>query len=50
MAHWRLGERDKARMWLDQAVRQMDKQKLPDDDLHRFRAEAEALLAEQGKP
>jgi serine/threonine-protein kinase len=46
MAHWRLGDRDKARTWFDRAVQWMDKHKPHDDELRRFRAEAEAMLAD----
>jgi tetratricopeptide (TPR) repeat protein len=46
MAHWRLGDRDEARMWFDRAVEWTDEHKPHDDELRRFRAEAEALLAE----
>jgi Flp pilus assembly protein TadD len=49
MAHWRLGNRDKAQTWFDQAVQWMDKHKPHDDQLRRFRAEAEDLLAEARK-
>jgi tetratricopeptide (TPR) repeat protein len=49
MAHWRLGDRDKARAWLDRAVQGMDRHKPHDDELRRFRAEAEAILAEARK-
>ena len=49
MAHWRLGDRDKARTWFDRAVKWMDKYNPPDDELRRFRTEAEALLAEANK-
>ena len=49
MAHWRLGDRDEARTWFDRAVQWMDKHKPQDDELRRFRAEAEAALAEAGK-
>jgi tetratricopeptide (TPR) repeat protein len=44
MAHWRLGEKDKARQWFDRAVQWMDKNQRKGDELHRFRAEAEELL------
>jgi tetratricopeptide (TPR) repeat protein len=50
MAHWRLGERDKAQTSFDRAVEWMDKYKPYDEQLRRFRAEAEALLAETRKP
>jgi Flp pilus assembly protein TadD len=46
MAHWRLGDRDQARAWFDRAVQGMDRHKPHDGELRRFRAEAEALLAE----
>jgi serine/threonine-protein kinase len=45
MAHWRLGDRDKARTWFDRAVQWMDRQMPYDDELRRFRAETEAMLA-----
>jgi tetratricopeptide (TPR) repeat protein len=47
MAYWRLGNRDQAQTWFDQAVQWMDRHK-PHDELRRFRAEAEALLAKGG--
>jgi serine/threonine-protein kinase len=50
MAHWRLGHRDEARAWFDRAVKWMDRHKPNDGELRRFRAEAEALLAEARKP
>jgi tetratricopeptide (TPR) repeat protein len=49
MAHWRLGDRDQARTWLDRAVQWMDKHQPHHDELRRFRAEAEAMLAEQNE-
>jgi tetratricopeptide (TPR) repeat protein len=48
MAHWQLGDKKQARRWYDQAVTWMDKNKPQDDELRRFRAEAEALLGIQG--
>jgi tetratricopeptide (TPR) repeat protein len=48
MAHWRLGNRDKARAWFDQAVQWMDKHNPHDAELRRFRAEAEVMLADPG--
>ena len=48
MANWRLGDRDQAQSWFDRAVQWMDKHKPHDDELRRFRAEAEALLAVGG--
>jgi tetratricopeptide (TPR) repeat protein len=44
MAHWQLGEKDKARAWYDHAVAWMDQHKPNDEELKRFRAEATALL------
>jgi WD40 repeat protein len=49
MAHWRLGERDQARRWYEQAVRWMDKKKPLDEELRRFREEASALLGIKGQ-
>jgi tetratricopeptide (TPR) repeat protein len=46
MAHWRLGDCDKARTWFDRAVTWMDSHKPHDQELRRFRAEASAMLAE----
>jgi tetratricopeptide (TPR) repeat protein len=43
-AHWQLGSRDQARIWLGRAVESMDKDGLQDQDLRRSRAEAEELL------
>ena len=44
-----LGDRDKARIWFDRAVQWMDRHKPHDDELCRFRAEAEAMLADPGQ-
>jgi tetratricopeptide (TPR) repeat protein len=44
MAHWRLSNKPEARKWYDQAVGWMEKNKPQDEELQRFRAEAEALL------
>jgi tetratricopeptide (TPR) repeat protein len=44
MAHWRLGEREQARTWYDQAVARMDKHRPQSEELIRFRAEAAELL------
>jgi serine/threonine protein kinase/Flp pilus assembly protein TadD len=44
MAHWRLGEKDKAREWYDRAAQWMDKNKPKDDELRPFRTEAAELL------
>jgi tetratricopeptide (TPR) repeat protein len=45
MAHWQLGEKDKAREWYDRAAEWMDKNQPTNEELLRFRAEAAALLA-----
>jgi serine/threonine protein kinase/tetratricopeptide (TPR) repeat protein len=44
MAHWKLGEKDKARQWYDRAVQWMDKNQPKNEELRRFRAEAAELL------
>jgi tetratricopeptide (TPR) repeat protein/serine/threonine protein kinase len=44
MAHWQLGEKDKARAWYDRAVQWMDKIQPKNEELRRFRAEAAELL------
>ncbi len=44
MAHWRLGQEDEARKWHAKAVEWMQKHKPNDDELRRFRAEAEELI------
>jgi serine/threonine protein kinase/tetratricopeptide (TPR) repeat protein len=44
MAHWKLGEKDKAREWYDKAVEWMDKNEPNNKELRRFRAEAAELL------
>ncbi len=50
MAHWQLGDKDQARKWCDQAVGWMDKNQPKDEELLRFRAEAEELMkTESGK-
>ena len=49
MAHCRLGDRDKARRWFERAVQWMDRHKPHDDELRRFRKEAETVLAGTGK-
>jgi tetratricopeptide (TPR) repeat protein len=43
LSHWRLGDRDKARMWFDRAAQWMDKYMPYNDELRRFRAEADML-------
>jgi tetratricopeptide (TPR) repeat protein len=44
MAHWQLGDKPQARSWYDKAVTWMDKNQTKDEELIRFRTEAEALL------
>jgi superkiller protein 3 len=44
MAHWQLGEKDKAREWYDKAIAWMDKNEPKNDELRRFRSEAAELL------
>jgi tetratricopeptide (TPR) repeat protein/tRNA A-37 threonylcarbamoyl transferase component Bud32 len=44
MAHGRLGEKEKARKWFEQAVRWMEKNDPKNDELAGFRAEAERVL------
>jgi tetratricopeptide (TPR) repeat protein len=44
MAHWQVGQKDKARTWYDEAVAWMEKNQPKDLELIRFRAEAAALL------
>jgi tetratricopeptide (TPR) repeat protein len=46
MAHCRLGDPDKAQTWFDRTVQWMDRHNPRDDELRRFRAEAEGILAE----
>jgi serine/threonine protein kinase/WD40 repeat protein len=50
MAHWQLGNKDEARKWCDQALGWMVKNKSQDEELRRFRAEAEGLLKADKKP
>jgi tetratricopeptide (TPR) repeat protein len=44
MAQWRLGNKAEARKWYDQAVQWMEKNQPKNEELVRFRAEAEKLL------
>jgi tetratricopeptide (TPR) repeat protein len=44
MAHWQLGKKVEARKWYDQAVTWMDKNAPKNEELRRFRAEAEELM------
>jgi uncharacterized protein HemY len=44
MAHWQLGDKDKARAWFDKSLAWMEKSKKDDVELKRLRAEAADLL------
>ena len=44
LAHWQLGEVEEARRWYDKAVAQLVDDPSPDEELLRFRAEAEKTL------
>ena len=44
MAHWQLGNKDKARQWYAQAVEWMEKNQPHSETLRRFRAETAELL------
>jgi tetratricopeptide (TPR) repeat protein len=50
MAHWQLGEKEKARAWYERAVQWMEKNQPRDEQLHRFHAEAEKLLRLEESP
>jgi tetratricopeptide (TPR) repeat protein len=50
MAHWRLGEKDKARHWFDQAEEWMRKNGRQYRDLQSLRAEAAELLGIKEEP
>ena len=49
MAHGQLGEREEARRCYERAVGWMEQYRPRDEELHRFRAEAAALLGVQAK-
>ena len=50
LAHWQLGEKEKARTWFDRAVQWMDKHQPMDEELRRFRSEAaQSLGIKDGK-
>jgi serine/threonine protein kinase/tetratricopeptide (TPR) repeat protein len=44
MAHWRKGDRAEARTWYEKAVAWFDRHHPDDEELTRFRAEADALI------
>jgi hypothetical protein len=50
MALWQLGAREEARTWYDRARPWVQKNAPPNDELRRFRAEAEALLGIKKEP
>ncbi len=54
MAHWKLGEKEQARKWYDQAVQWMEKNQPRNEEqseeLRRFRAEAAELLGIKDRP
>ncbi len=50
MAHWQLGEKEKARAWFDKSAAWMARGKKDDPDLKRFRAEAAELLGVKEGP
>jgi tetratricopeptide (TPR) repeat protein/serine/threonine protein kinase len=49
MAHWQLGNKEEARTRFEKAVAWMEKNKPSDEELRRFRAEAEELLGVKKK-
>jgi tetratricopeptide (TPR) repeat protein/tRNA A-37 threonylcarbamoyl transferase component Bud32 len=50
MAHWQLGDKEKARQCYDRVTRWMDSNKTDHQELRRFRAEAAALLGIEKAP
>jgi tetratricopeptide (TPR) repeat protein len=48
MAHWQLGEKEKARKWFDQATDWLDKNQPKNEEFRRFRAEAAELMGIDG--
>ena len=44
MTHWQLGNKEQARRWFDKAVGWMEKNRPKDEELLRFRAEADQLI------
>jgi uncharacterized protein HemY len=44
MAHWQLGHKEEACKWHEKAAQWMDKHQPKNEELRRFRAEAETLL------
>jgi Tfp pilus assembly protein PilF len=50
MTHWRLGDQINARRYYEQAVQWMEKNQPQNEELRRFRAEAEELVTANAKP
>jgi WD40 repeat protein/serine/threonine protein kinase/Flp pilus assembly protein TadD len=50
MAYWQIGEKDKARQAYEQGVQWMDKNQPNNEELRRFRAEAEELMKKVNSP
>jgi hypothetical protein len=50
MAHWQLGAKEEARKWYDRAVAWMEKKEPKNEELRRFRAEAEKLMGITTRP
>jgi hypothetical protein len=48
MAHWQLGDRDKAHEWYERGARTMEAGPPADEELRRFRAQAATLLGLRG--
>jgi serine/threonine protein kinase/tetratricopeptide (TPR) repeat protein len=46
MAHWKLGEKDKACQWYDRAVQWMEEKRPASEELRRIRNESEELVKE----
>jgi tetratricopeptide (TPR) repeat protein len=44
MAHWQMNQRSEARKWYDHAVQWMERNAPQDEELRRFRTEAQELL------
>jgi hypothetical protein len=49
MAHWQLGNKERAREWYSRAIDWMEKKQSNDRALQSFRAETAALLGIDGK-
>jgi WD40 repeat protein/tetratricopeptide (TPR) repeat protein len=47
MAHWRLGHKNEAAAWYDRSAEWMDKHRSRNEELERFRSEAEELMGKQ---